>query len=192
MAELHEILAERVAGWRASGYAHDAHPAIAEILHFARHEDGVPRYLREPQIRALETYWYLRLEEGTARIENLYLGLFQGREVLQALGIGGEEMLGAALDAGGTVQLLDRIKTDDDFVRHHAGRGGAGRPQPGRGHRLAGGAGTCPARPRPRAIPLPGLTITMWLMLPATDHGRLGSGLCVAGRPSSESRIATV
>lgn len=92
MAELHEILAERVAGWRASGYAHDAHPAIAEILHFARHEDGVPRYLREPQIRALETYWYLRLEEGTARIENLYLGLFQGREVLQALGIGGEEM----------------------------------------------------------------------------------------------------
>lgn len=54
MAELHEILAERVTGWRAPGYAHDVHPAIGEILLHARREDGSPRYLREPQVRALE------------------------------------------------------------------------------------------------------------------------------------------
>lgn len=67
MPELHEILAERVAGWRGTAYAHDTQPAIAEILLYARNEDGSPRYLREPQIRALETYWYLRLVEGTRR-----------------------------------------------------------------------------------------------------------------------------
>lgn len=119
MAELHEALAERIAGWRAGGYAHDSHPTIAEILHFARHEDGTPRYLREPQIRALETYWYLRLVQGTPRIADLYLRLFEGRETLMALGLAGEEMLGAALDVGGVPQLLDRIGTDDDFVRAH-------------------------------------------------------------------------
>lgn len=71
MAELHGILSERVAGWRTSAYAHDAHPAIAETLTYARHEDGSSRYLREPQIRALETYWYLRLVEGTPRVGEL-------------------------------------------------------------------------------------------------------------------------
>lgn len=55
MPELHEILAERVAGWRATAYAHDTCPAIGEILVYARNEDGSSRYLREPQIRALET-----------------------------------------------------------------------------------------------------------------------------------------
>ncbi len=87
MPELHEILAERVTGWRTTGYAHDAFPAIGEILEFARNEDGSSRYLREPQIRALETYWYLRLVEGTPRIEDLYLRMFEGRAVLEALGL---------------------------------------------------------------------------------------------------------
>lgn len=43
MAELHEILAERVAGWRATAYAHETHPAIGEILLHARLDDGSPR-----------------------------------------------------------------------------------------------------------------------------------------------------
>lgn len=55
MAELLEMLRERVAGWREAGYAHDTYPAAAEILVHARLEDGSSRYLREPQIRALET-----------------------------------------------------------------------------------------------------------------------------------------
>ena len=117
MAELHEALRERVTGWRTGGYPHGRFPTIAEILGYARHEDRTPRYLREPQIRALETYWYLRLIEGTPRIEDLYLSLFEGREALTALGLGGESMLAAAFDAGGVPQLLARIRTDDDFVR---------------------------------------------------------------------------
>ena len=116
MTELHEILAERVAGWRTRGYAHDA-AAIAEILNHARNDDGSPRYLREPQIRALETYWYLRLVEGTPRIDELY-----GRQIanvsdrLAALGLGDHKDV--ALDVGYD-GLLQRIRTDDDFVREH-------------------------------------------------------------------------
>lgn len=72
MAEQYEILAERVSGWRTAGHGHETYPTIGEILQYARHEDGSPRYLREPQIRALETYWYLRLVECTPTIGELY------------------------------------------------------------------------------------------------------------------------
>lgn len=72
MTELHQALAERVSGWRTTGYPHNSFPAIAEILLHARNEDGSSRSLREPQIRALETYWYLRLVEGTPHVADLY------------------------------------------------------------------------------------------------------------------------
>ena len=117
MPELHEILAERVAGWRGTAYAHDTQPAIAEILLYARNEDGSPRYLREPQIRALETYWYLRLVEGTPRIDELYARLIPGvADRLSALGLDAHKDV--ALDIG-YEGLIDRIRTDDDFVRQH-------------------------------------------------------------------------
>ena len=32
---------------------------------------GGPRFLRAPQLRALETYWYLRLVEGTPHVLDL-------------------------------------------------------------------------------------------------------------------------
>ena len=88
MTELHQVLAERVTGWRTAGYPHDRFPAIAEILLHARMEDGSPRYLREPQIRALESYWYLRLVEGTPHIADLYERCFpQVSDRLAALGL---------------------------------------------------------------------------------------------------------
>ena len=115
MAELHEILAERVAGWRAIAHAHETHPAIAEILLYARNEDESPRYLREPQIRALETYWYLRLVEATPRIDELYARLIPGvADRLTALGLADHKDI--ALDIGYD-GLIERIRTDDDFVR---------------------------------------------------------------------------
>ncbi|MCC6175820.1 MAG: DEAD/DEAH box helicase family protein [Chloroflexi bacterium] len=119
MTELHEVLAERVSGWRTAGYPHQTYPTIAEILQYMRHEDGTSRYLREPQIRALETYWYLRLVERTPRIEDLYLRTFEGTAVLDALGLTGDAYLRAAVDAGGAAGLLDRIRTDDEFAREH-------------------------------------------------------------------------
>ncbi len=61
MVQLYERLKERVDAWRASGYEVDDHPAIAEILEWAGEmESGELRFLRRPQLEALETYWYLR------------------------------------------------------------------------------------------------------------------------------------
>jgi hypothetical protein len=94
MTELHQVLAERVAGWRTAGYPHDPFPAIAEILLHARNEHGSSRYLREPQIRALETYWFLRLVEATPRVPDLYERFFpQLSERLSALGSASREGL---------------------------------------------------------------------------------------------------
>jgi len=119
MAELHEILAERIAGWRASAYPHDAYPTIGEILAYARNEDGTSRYLREPQIRALETYWYLRLVEGTPRVGELYERLIpRPMDRLKALGLDAAELTEIVVNE--TYEgLLDRIRTDDDLVRRH-------------------------------------------------------------------------
>src|SRR4051794_1828860 len=97
MPELHAALAERVAEWRAGGYRDDDHPAISEILPYAIEgevegapfpESGGLRYLRAAQLRALETYWYLRIVERTPHVTELYKRLFEqtaGR--LAALGL---------------------------------------------------------------------------------------------------------
>ena len=73
MTELHQALATRVAGWRDGGYQSDRFPAIAEILGYAFEDDEARqlRYLRAAQFRALETYWYLRLVEGTPHVADL-------------------------------------------------------------------------------------------------------------------------
>lgn len=119
MPELHQVLAERVAGWRATGHAHNAFPAVGEILAYARDEDGASRYLREPQIRALEVYWYLRLVEGTPRIGELYQRLIpRPADRLRALGLDASELTEIVLNDG-YEGLLDLIRTDDDLVRRH-------------------------------------------------------------------------
>ena len=73
MIHLHQQIAALVDAWRAEGYPCSDHPAIAEILEWAREtESGNLRFLRRPQLRALETYWYLRLVEKTPHIFDLY------------------------------------------------------------------------------------------------------------------------
>lgn len=109
MPELHERLRERVTGWRESAYAHETYPAIAEILLHARLDEESPRYLREPQIRALETYWHLRLVEETPDIGELYERLLPGvSDRLAALGLADHKDV--ALDAGYN-GLIERIRT---------------------------------------------------------------------------------
>lgn len=127
MPELHERLAERVRDWRVAGYPADC-PAIAEILEYAveGEEDGRPfpasgwlRFFRAPQLRALETYWYLRLVERTPHIGHLYASLYpRDGERLDALGLGGD-FARIALDEGGADALLRRIRTDDAFAAEH-------------------------------------------------------------------------
>jgi len=63
MTCLYQALSQRVDGWRAANCPCDDFPATREILEVAL-EDGESvqlRYLRRAQLRALQTYWYLRL-----------------------------------------------------------------------------------------------------------------------------------
>ena len=70
---LYEAIQERVSVWRSSQYLCADYLAIGEILEYAiLPESDNLRFLRRPQLRALETYWYLRLIEGSPRIPDLY------------------------------------------------------------------------------------------------------------------------
>lgn len=74
---LYEAIQDTVSAWRNGHYPCAEYPTIAEILEYARlPESGDLRFLRRPQLRALETYWYLRLVEGTPLIPDLYSGYF--------------------------------------------------------------------------------------------------------------------
>jgi type III restriction enzyme len=90
--------------WRDAGYPHEAYPAIAEILGHAVEGDGPAaplRYLRAAQLRALETYWFLRLVEGTPRVAALYERLFAtNRERMEAFGIHRPALMDVVLDEG--------------------------------------------------------------------------------------------
>lgn len=119
MAHLHQHIGSHVDQWRAEGFACGEYPAIAEILEWAKEtETGNLRFLRRPQLRALETYWYLRLIEKTPHVFDLYKKLFSPEEniddLLDALGIPGEAFKAAKYTFD---RLLDRIKTDDAFVK---------------------------------------------------------------------------
>ena len=86
MQHLDERLSAWVADWRKAGYPCEDAPAIAEVFEWARDsETGGLRFLRPPQLRALETYWYLRLVEKTPHIFDLYMRLFPPEEDLGAL-----------------------------------------------------------------------------------------------------------
>jgi hypothetical protein len=118
MPHLHQVLAARVDAWRSAGYPCDAYPGIAEMLEYARAtDDGHPRFLRKPQLRALETYWYLRLVENTPKMLDLYRRLFPKQsDRMDALGLGHGDLKSEVLDNGLDV-LLDRVRTDDELVR---------------------------------------------------------------------------
>ncbi len=118
MMHLHQQIAVRVDSWRAGGYTCEAFPAIAEILEWAREtETGNLRFLRGPQLRALETYWYLRLLENTPHVLDLYRKLYPRQsDLLAALALAHSDITSFVLDEG-IEALWRRIKTDDAFVR---------------------------------------------------------------------------
>lgn len=86
MPHLYELLDQRTRGWREQGYPCGDYPAIAEVLGYQLHDDGnTPRFLRRPQMKALETYWYLRLAGGTPHIFDLYQKLYGRSDLLMRL-----------------------------------------------------------------------------------------------------------
>lgn len=117
--QLSQSLAARVALWRDAGYPHTDSPAIAEILDWLSGRDASqPPFLRIPQVRALETYWYLRLVENTPAIPALYERFAASpAELLHGLGLSSDAMAREALNLGGVGPLLDKVRTDDAFVR---------------------------------------------------------------------------
>jgi type III restriction enzyme len=114
---LYHQLSQQVQSWRSEGYPVNDYPAVAEILDWAKEPEGSGFRLRVPQLRALETYWYLRLIEKTPHIVGLYRHLFpKNSDLLSALGLTHKDINDYVLDYG-LESLFNRIKTDDDFVR---------------------------------------------------------------------------
>ena len=113
--QLYEALAVKVTEWRKQNYLHDEYPAIGEILEWTQQPDVPVFRLRAPQLRALETYWYLRLVEKTPHIFDLYQSLFSKKsDLLEAFGIPDEAFKEADYDFEA---LIASVKTDDDFVK---------------------------------------------------------------------------
>jgi hypothetical protein len=118
MNHLHRHIAVRVDAWRTDGYASDDYPAIAEVLEWGTEtETGNLHFLRRPQLRALETYWYLRLIEQTPHVFDLYRKIYPKQsELLTALGLDHGDIKAYVLDEG-LDALWKRIKSDDAFVK---------------------------------------------------------------------------
>jgi type III restriction enzyme len=116
---LYEILATKVTDWRAKKYPQDKFPAIGEILDWAQKPDVSSFQLRQPQLRALETYWYLRLVEGTPHVFDLYSRLFsKATERMAALGMDHHDLIGIGFDIGYD-KLIEKIQTDDALVKRY-------------------------------------------------------------------------
>ena len=118
---LHELLKSKVSEWRGSNYTAD-YPAIGEILdcNFDSETQSL-RYLRKAQFEALETYWYLRLKEGTPHIFDLYRKLFNPTELLDSLDIRltQEDLMKLLVNGGGIDTIFEKTKGDDAFVKKY-------------------------------------------------------------------------
>jgi len=118
---LHNILKSKVAEWRDSDYKTE-YPVISEILNFNYDsETQTFRFLRKAQFEALETYWYLRLIEKTPHVFDLYKKYFQGEVLLDVLNIQltDEDWKRIAISGGGISSILEKIRTDDEFVKKY-------------------------------------------------------------------------
>lgn len=119
---LHEELRARTTTWRESSYTSE-YPAISEILDYNLDpQTKALRFLRAAQFEALETYWYLRLQEETPCVFDLYKQLHSDpMELLTSLGIptAAEDILKLSL-SGGIDSIFEKIRSDDDFVKKHS------------------------------------------------------------------------
>ena len=115
MAHLHEILASEVSSWRKKSYSGHDFTVLGEILDWAKKPDGSGFVLRPPQIKALETYWYLRLLLKTPNVFDLYKSALHNKsELLKALGVPPQAFELVDYDDN---ELWRRIKEDSGFAR---------------------------------------------------------------------------
>jgi len=115
---LYERLREKVVEWRAQGHPSDPCPAVSEIFDWIEEPGtGSVRFLRKPQVEALEIYLYLRLFEGTPHVFDLYRALWPESQdpegLLSALGVPDEAFKAAKFQFP---TLWKRLRGDDTFV----------------------------------------------------------------------------
>ena len=119
---LHERIKIEVTNWKKKSYP-SGYSAISEILEWqilnGKNGSSALRYLRKPQLEALEVYWYLRLGKNTPHIFDLYKNLISDPyDLLSAFGIPvSHEKITRLLAQGGAEAVIKKIKTDDEFVR---------------------------------------------------------------------------
>ncbi|GBF32876.1 hypothetical protein DCCM_1973 [Desulfocucumis palustris] len=120
MEYLHQILDTRIQRWREAGYPSQYFDAITEILEYQTEpETKALKFLRKPQLLALEAYWYLRLIENTPHVLNLYKSIYTKQsELMKALGLTNDFIKTFVLDEG-IDALWELIKSDDAFVHHY-------------------------------------------------------------------------
>ena len=126
MNPLYKVLAVKVAEWKSAGYPCPDYPVIAEILKYQiiADEEVAPqlRFIRAPQLKALETYWYLRLIEKTPKISELYQSLLDRKlyskklELVEALGVPQAAYNDVDNDLA---ELLKSVASDDAFVQKY-------------------------------------------------------------------------
>lgn len=108
-----KTLKDKVTEWRTSNYP-SQYSAIGEILNYASEQS----FLRKAQFEALETYWYLRLIENTAKVPDLYLKLFKNPAILlEALGIKNKLSPDDLIEFLPVEHLLEVIRKDHDFTK---------------------------------------------------------------------------
>ena len=118
---LHSVLKLKVEEWRKNDYQSD-YPTISEILEFnSDPQTGNLRFLRKAQFEALETYWYLRLVEGTPLIFDLYKKLFPRKQLVEILGLKHliENLPEDFIDNEFIDKLFMKVINDDEFVRQN-------------------------------------------------------------------------
>ena len=120
MDHLYQIIQQKVLAWREDGYPVVQYPVISEILRYATLSDSSAlRFLRAAQIRALETYWYLRLAEKTPHIFDLYQKYFpRPTDLMDSLGLNLDELRDLAVNEG-IDGLIKKITQDKKFVKEH-------------------------------------------------------------------------
>jgi type III restriction enzyme len=118
---LYSKLKSEVLKWRANNYQSNF-SAISEIFEFnCDSETGNLRFLRKAQFEALETYWYLRLIEGTPHVFDLYKRYFTGKEFFRSLGLEHivenipEDLITEEFVRG----IIEKIINDHDFVKRY-------------------------------------------------------------------------
>ena len=122
--ELYQKLSDDAEKWRKEGYPCLDYPLIGEILRWQfegdTEERGALKYLREPQFQSLEVYWYLRLVRETPHIVDLYKHYY-GNDISVFCDALGVRISSDALRfIKSPDQIIDMVKTDDDFVRDNA------------------------------------------------------------------------